>query len=287
MGILVLIMPTIVDGKKIAEEIKKSLYEYTNSLEVPISFHIIYVGSDPIIDNFIKYKQRFGESLGVDVIIHNFPADILEEELVNKMNTIEKIADSMIVQLPLPGNLDVKTILSTVPSHKDVDVLGDNAVSSFREGNEDLFPPVTGSIVEVLDFHKVVLKDKKIVIIGNGSLVGYPTTLWLDNNNFSYSSLVKESPKSLRDQLIKNADIIIAGAGSPGLIKAHMVKKGVVLIDAGTSEAGKKIVGDIAEASYAVSSLYTPVPGGIGPITIAVLYRNIIHSHKQQHGISH
>jgi len=280
-------MVTIMDGKKIAQNIKENLMEYTCTLSTPISFHIIYVGSDPVIDNFIKYKKAFGNDIGVDVIIHNFPVDISETELVDSITTLNNSSDAIIVQLPLPTHLDVATITSTVSPLKDVDVLGVQAITAFKNGNENFFPPVTGSIREVLQYYKVSLKDKKIVVIGNGSLVGYPTTLWLDNNNVHYNILTKETPRTLRDQLIKNADIVISGAGSPGLVKAHMVKKNVVLIDAGTSESGKKIVGDIAEATYNMSSFYTPVPGGIGPITIAILYRNIIHSHKQHHGISH
>jgi 5,10-methylene-tetrahydrofolate dehydrogenase/methenyl tetrahydrofolate cyclohydrolase len=275
-------MTTRVDGKAIAKKIQIHLKRYTDRLEVPINFDIVYVGSDPVIDNFIRYKRKFGEAIGVNVTVHDFPSDISQSELVSSINSLNISSDAIIVQLPLPEHLDMTAITSTVVPLKDVDVLGTRAVDAFKKRNEMFFPPVTGSVIEVLRHHNIVLKNKKIVVIGNGSLVGYPMTLWLDNNEFSYNLLVKETPPTLRNELIMMADVIISGTGSPDLVKGHMVKEGVVLIDAGTSESGKKIIGDIKSDAYDKSSLYTPVPGGIGPITIAILYTNIIKAHKKQ-----
>ncbi len=277
-------MTTRVDGNAIATTIQLHLKQYTETLSSAINFDIVYVGSDPVIDNFIHYKRQFGEVLGVNVTVHDFPADISEVELLGSIKTLNASSDAIIIQLPLPAHLDVTTITSAVAPEKDVDVLGTQAITRFKKGDEHFLPPVTGSIVEVFKQHTVDLNNKNIVVIGNGALVGYPMTLWLDNHNFSYNVLVKETPTALRDNLIKKADVIISGAGAPHLVKAHMVKPGVILIDAGTSESGKKIIGDIAQAAYPVSNLYTPVPGGIGPITIAILYTNIINAHKNVYG---
>lgn len=276
-------MGVIVNGKKIAENIKKELLSYTSSLDLPISFDIVYVGSDPVIDNFIRYKQEFGQTLGVKVQIHNFPGDIGESQLIDAIETLNIQSDAIIIQLPLPQHLDTETIVTTVAPEKDVDVLGLDAVNAFKNQEGIFFPPVTGSIVEVFNYHEVSLVDTNIVVIGNGSLVGYPMTLWLDNQNLKYNLLVKETPRTLRDQLLKRADIIISGAGSPGLVSPDMIQDGVVLIDAGTSEAGRKIVGDIHPHCKTKARLMTPVPGGIGPITIAVLYRNIIKAHQKKY----
>lgn len=275
-------MTTRVDGKAIAQSIKIELKKYTDTLASPISFDIVYVGSDPVIDNFIRYKRQFGESLGVKVTVHDFPADISESELIGSISALNAGSDAIIVQLPLPNHLNTTTIVNAVAPEKDVDVLGALAVSDFKNQTGKFFPPVTGSIVEVFNYHNIQLAEKKIVVIGNGSLVGYPMTLWLDNQGLSYNLLVKETPRTLRDQLLKRADVIVSGAGSPGLVKSDLVSDGAILIDAGTSEAGKKIVGDVHPDAYAKADIYTPVPGGIGPITIAVLYQNIIKAHQQK-----
>ncbi|MCA9352428.1 bifunctional 5,10-methylenetetrahydrofolate dehydrogenase/5,10-methenyltetrahydrofolate cyclohydrolase [Patescibacteria group bacterium] len=279
-------MPIIVDGKSIAEAIQAELKEYTSTLTTPVSFHIIYVGSDPVIDTFIKYKEKFGGELGVNVTTHRFDEDISFNDLTQAINVIESTADAMIIQLPLPPHLRVQSVLDIIPCEKDVDMLSTDTRRRFRDGGTTWFPPVTGSIIEIIRYHHISLMDKKILLIGNGSLVGYPMSLWLDREGYAYDIITKETDEDTRTSLLLNADIIISGAGVPGMITKDMVKEGVVLIDAGTSESGKKIIGDVDYGTYHKASLVTPVPGGIGPITIAVLYRNIISAHKHHHAVS-
>ncbi len=276
-------MVTIVNGKSIAESIKENLCVYTSSLSDTISFHIIYVGSDPVIDNFIKYKRIFGEALGVHVVIHYFKKNITQEELKKNIQHIDHIADAVIVQLPLPEHISSEDILNTISPDKDVDVLGSVSQEHFKNNTSLFFPPVAGSIVYILRHHGIHLDNKKIVVIGNGSLVGYPMSLWLDKNNHKYTIITKETNEHTKKQYIKEADIIISGAGVPHMITKEMIKEGVVLIDAGTSESGKKVVGDIHPECYQKASLVTPVPGGIGPMTIAILYQNIISTYQNKH----
>ncbi len=264
-----------ISGKKIAEKIKKELKKQISDMNTEIVFSIIYVGQDPIIDNFIKYKQKFGREVGVKVIVHHFDENVEQDILITEIKNISKTADAMIVQLPLPAHLDTRKILDTVPVAQDVDVLSSKALSLFAQNKNDMFPPVTGAMVEVLKHEQVELVDKKIVLFGYGKLVGKPFGAWLSRQNIPFSVIDSQTSEKEKNTLLREADILIAGAGSPKVIKGDMVKEGVILIDGGTSEAGKRVVGDIDESCYEKSRFYTPVPGGIGPLTIAVLYQNI------------
>ena len=274
-------MTVIVDGKSLAGKIQNRLKEYTTKLETPITFHIVYVGNDSVIDNFIRYKEKFGVALGVEVTVHRFDETILFEELASQVQVLQKDAHGMIIQLPLPDHLRVQSVLDLIPTNKDVDMLSTDMRRRFFEGGTSCLPPVAGSIIEILKFNEISLTNKKILLIGKGPLVGYPMSLWLERSGYSYDVVVKETDEAIKNKLIAEADIIISGAGVPNMIKPHMIKEGVVLIDAGTSESGKKIIGDIDPESYSKASLVTPVPGGIGPMTIAILYQNIIQLHKE------
>jgi len=276
-------MVTIVDGKKIAKKIQNELAEYTTALHKPIQFDIVYVGSDPVIDTFVKYKQRFGKKIGVNVIVHRFDTTVTESELLHEIKHINTHSDALIIQLPLPDHLHRQTILDAVSAENDVDVLATETRALFSDLETEFLPAVAGSVVKIIEHHQIDLKDKNIVLIGNGTLVGYPLSLWLDRSGYMYDLIIKETSESVRKELLSCADIIISGAGVPHMLQPDMIKDGVVLIDAGTSESGKKVVGDIHPDCYTKASLVTPVPGGIGPMTIAILYTNIINAHKKRH----
>lgn len=265
----------MVDGKKIALAIKNKLISHSNKNTEPLELHIVYVGSDPVIDAFIRFKERFGHDVGVNVIVHRFDEDVLEEALIEHIRLIAQKPVGIIVQLPLPRLLDTEAILSAVPPQCDIDVLGTHARALFSQGKTTFFPPVTGAIVHIMQSHNLSFHGKNIVLVGKGQLVGYPTSLWFEKEGYSYAVIDGDTSSSEKQALLTQADVIISGVGQPGIIQPDMIKEGVVLFDAGTSESNKKIVGDIAPECYEKASLVTPVPGGIGPITIAVLYENL------------
>ncbi len=271
-------MSILADGKKIALGLRDVIQQQiSDSGQVP-KFGIVYVGSDPVVDNFLRYKQEFGAAVGANVVVHRFPDDVSAVELKSSICQIAEGIDGMIVQLPLPQHLPTQEILDSIPASKDIDVLGSSARSSFSRGDTELIPPVTGSIIEILRVSGVELSDKKIVLFGNGSLVGYPFSLWLRRNSIEHEVIDKDTDMQIRNELLASADIIVSGVGQPHILTSDLVADGVALIDAGTSESGKKIIGDIHPDCYSKSSLFTPVPGGIGPITIAVLYQNLLRA---------
>lgn len=271
-----------ISGKTIAEQIKTDIKKQISELNTEIIFSIIYVGQDPVIDNFIKYKKKFGADVGVNVVVHNFDADVDQKTLVNQIKNISISSNAIIVQLPLPRHLDTETILDAVPANRDVDVLGGIAKTNFAAGNITMLPPVTGAMIEVLKSQNYIINNKHIVLVGYGDLVGKPFGRWLKNQDVKYDIITKDTDEESKKYLLTQADVIVAGAGVPGLITTNMISENVVLLDGGTSEAGKKVIGDIDPNCYKKSLFYTPVPGGIGPITIAILYQNILKAFLSQ-----
>lgn len=272
-------MTIVVEGKKIATEIQQTLKEKVAEMSSPLFFHIVYVGSDPVIENYLSYKKKFAEAIGITVRVHRFSQEVTEDELVAEVQELAKLQQPMIIQLPLPAHIDTEVVLNQVPAHLDVDVLSFEARTQYAAGELPLVPPVVGSIAEVFDYYDVELKNKRIVVIGEGMLVGIPMTIWLGIHGYDYQVITQETLPETKRLMLKEADVIISGTGVPGLVTAQQVKEGVVVIDAGTSESGSRIVGDIDSAVQEKSSLFTPVPGGIGPLTIAILYRNVVTSY--------
>ena len=198
-------------------------------------------------------------------------------DLLNKPTTadalaaIEKLApevQGVIVQLPLPEALDTEAILAAIPPYLDVDGINPAVIETDRV----VRAPVAGAIEEILARNNIDLNNKKAVVVGAGRLVGMPAADLLKSLGAKVSVVTLESG-SLEE--LADADIVVLGAGSPGFVKPEMLKKRVVLIDAGTSESAGKVVGDADPACAQVCSLFTPVPGGVGPIAVAMIFMNL------------
>ncbi len=254
----------LVDGKKIQNEIKEDLRSLIAGCDKIPTLGIVLVGDDPASEKFVDLKNKFGEDIGIDVLIKILPEAVTQdrlEEIVNALDT-----DGVVVQLPLPNHLDENSILSKIPKDKDVDQLN---------GGE-FVAPVAGAVFEVLDRHGIGLQSKKIVVVGEGVLVGKPVSEELVRRGLNYDLITLETPEEERLKKLLSADVVITGAGDPHFIKKDMVREGVVIIDAGTSEKTGKLEGDVCPSCERKAELMTPVPGGIGPITIAILFRNLI-----------
>ncbi len=263
---------TIVDGKKIAEGIKEEIRNLLKTGE-PKSLAIIYVGENPVIDNYVALKKKVGLELGINVEILKFEESVSTDVVLEAIKNAGAKYSGMIVQLPLPAHLNKEEILNAVPAEQDVDVLSEKSFELFSKGESEKMPPVVVAISEIIKTYKIDLANKKIVVVGRGPLVGKPVVVWLSRQNISANVL--DSDTLNRAEILKEADIIISGAGVPSLIKASDVKEGVILIDAGTSTASGKIAGDIDQAAYEKAALVSGVPGGIGPITVVSLFKNL------------
>jgi methylenetetrahydrofolate dehydrogenase (NADP+)/methenyltetrahydrofolate cyclohydrolase len=273
-------MSVRIDGKKIALEMKESMKNYLTKNPTHIIFDIIYVGSDPVIDNFITYKKKFGKDLGIKVIVHNFSENISQKELVENITRISSRAQAVIVQLPLPKHIQTQLILDLIPPEKDVDVLASLTKGYFKNTRTPFYPAVTGAIIKCMEYYDINLDNKNIVVVGNGSLVGRPVCDWLTRQGYHYDLITKESSKLKKGELLSKGDVIISGVGQPHMITLEDISQGVVLIDAGTSEADLRVLGDVHPGCTEKAAYMTPVPGGIGPITIAILYENVLRAYN-------
>lgn len=255
----------IVDGKKLADEIKSELKAKARGKS--LSLAVVWVGEDPVSERYVEKKKKFGLDIGVEVVVHEYPSDILEEDLVEeitRLNNDDNIS-GIIVQLPLPAEIDEQKILNLISPNKDVDALGEEA---------RVFPPTIGAVKEILERNNIELSGKKVVVLGKGKLVGRPAAIWLTQEGANVSVIDSKTPDPA--SILKQADIIVSGVGRSDLITPEVLKEGVVLIDAGTSESSGQLKGDADPACADKCSLFTPVPGGVGPLTVVMLFKNLL-----------
>lgn len=266
-----------INGKAIAEEIKNELRERVQKLPQKPRLDIIYMGTNAVIEGFLRMKQRTGEFLGIETTLHRFPETITQNVLIEEIKKIsgEKNCDGIIVQLPLPAALHTGIILSAVPPEKDIDVLSEEALLLFEQGKHFLLPPVIGAIAEILERNKIIITDKNAVVLGNGRLVGRPAAAWFKQQGAKVAVLDKNDGD--KTPFLQKADIIVSGTGVPGLIRPEILQQGVLLFDAGASEQSGEIKGDADPSCAEKCAVFTPVPGGIGPITVALLFKNLLN----------
>ncbi len=244
----------IINGKKISEKILEGLKKEIEEKQLKLKLAIVLVGDDYASGVYINRKKIACEKVGIDFEIFKFSADVFEEDLKEK---IKKIAENknitgIIIQLPLPEKFNAEDVLSVIPDNK----------------NAELISPVVSAVEKIFIEYNVSLKNKKIVLVGRGKSVGEPLAKWLSKNNLEFSGI----------EDIKDADIVISGVGKYGLITGDMIKKGAVVIDIGFSlDENKKAKGDVDfESVFKKASYITPVPGGVGPITVACLLENLL-----------
>ncbi|MDB5189221.1 MAG: 5,10-methylenetetrahydrofolate dehydrogenase [Parcubacteria group bacterium] len=249
--------------------------------EITAGIRASLVGDAPIVraivmapsaatESYLRIKEARAREAGMYLELIRMENDATTEDLLEKIALPG--ADSIIVQLPLPEQVDTKTVLDAIPLSLDADVLSTAAHDAFEKGDSDaLLPPVVAAMKEILERSGVEVQGKRAVVIGQGWLVGEPCAAWLAQAGVSVETLTRDSGDL---SILKNADIVVSGAGSPGLIRPEHLMNGVVLIDAGTSESGGAIVGDADPACAELASVFTPVPGGVGPIAVACLFAN-------------
>lgn len=255
-----------IDGKEVAEGVYARLAQRRARFPRAPRLGILVAGVDPVIESFVRIKSRAAHRLGVELVRVDVAAD---ESTKRAMEAIQKLGaevDGLIVQLPLPPSIDTNAALSAISGAKDVDGIetgtSDHAVDA----------PVARAVEEILNVAGVDPRGKKAAVVGAGRLVGAPVAQLLRRLGAEVSVITLEKG-SLED--LKSADIVVSGAGNPGFIQPEHITPGVVLIDAGTSEQGGKVVGDCDPACEGLASVFTPVPGGVGPIAVAMIFQNL------------
>jgi len=265
----------VISGNTIARELKAKLRERVSGIHVELSLGIIVVKETPAIRQFIAFKERFGKDISIDVELIHLPAlEQTDEKLLQLLLHSTRAHQGLILQLPIPPRFSLENVFSLYPMSHDVDVLGNTAYQQFKEGRLPFLPPVVGAIREVLHRNSIRLLGKNVVVVGEGRLVGAPASVWAQQERANVTIVNKETENITA--YTKEADVIITGTGNPGLIKPDMIKEGVILLDAGSGEMAGVLMGDVDPLCAEKASIFTPTPGGLGPITVAKVFENFL-----------
>lgn len=259
----------ILYGKPVAEKIYQSIKPDLEKIAKQY-LAVILVGEDPASLSYVKIKERVAERLGLGFRLYHLSGITSEREILTLLGDLNqnKFISGIVVQLPLPKSFSEEKILDHIIPEKDI------------EGFKGEFsPPTAQAILEVLKFYQISLENKKIVVLGHGQLVGKPFEKLLLKQGLKPIVCDSET-KDLKEKIF-SADILISAIGVPNFVKKDMVSEKVVIVDAGVAESKGKIVGDISKEVYEKASSYSPVPGGVGPVTVACLMKNFVEAAKR------
>jgi len=264
----------LVDGKTLAADLLEEVAAEIKKLSKTPHLEVITCAPNFETRKYLALKQSKASALGIKMDVTELPAASSTAELEHAVRVAGSRSTGVIVQLPLPFGIDVGVVLAAVPTSHDVDAF------SYSGESGAVLPPVVGAIARIAEVHDIAWTNKKVVVFGQGRLVGVPAAAFARSAGADVTVLTESSTNS--KDIARSADIIILGVGIPSLLTVAMVKEGVVVFDAGASEDGGLLVGDADPAVADKAALFTPVPGGIGPMTIALLFYNLVELQKRQ-----
>ena len=270
----------LLKGKDMRVALEESLRDRIEALPHAPVFCDVVVGDDMASLQYVAMKERYAHSLGIQTRSCALPATATTEEVIDAVTAIsrEQHMAGLIVQLPLPKHIDRTRVLDAVPTAIDVDCLGKEQSENFYANKSSLIFPTVQAIMHLLQPY--LSKEKSILVVGTGPLVGRPTAHVLTSQGYKVTSVAKDIPNL--SEYTRTHDIIISGAGIPELIHDDMIRSGAVVIDAGTSEMDGAIVGDVLVSSLTEQpEALAPVPGGVGPLTVYFLMENVVRASEQ------
>ena len=275
----------IIDGKRVASQIKENIVAEVRSLKQKTGktpgLAVVLVGDDHASAVYVRTKNKTCKNLGFQSFENILPANTSESTLlglIDELNKDERVS-GILVQLPLPSHISSYKILEAINPQKDVDGFHLENIGRLVTGNATFKPCTPEGIIQLLDHYKVDVEGKNAVVLGRSNIVGKPISLLLLERNATVT-ICHSRTKNL-SAITKLADILIAAIGNPNFVTADMVKDDVVIIDVGINRVNDKLIGDVDYQSVSKkASLITPVPGGVGPMTIAVLMANTLQAFK-------
>lgn len=294
-------MAKLIDGKKIAneiqEELKKEILKWCDAGNRAPQLTAVLVGEDPASDTYVKNKMKAAQNVGIDSITIKIPADISENELLQRIEELnnDHSIDGILIQLPLPQHINERNICNAVSARKDVDGFHVENIGKFCSDMNSFIPCTPLGVQELIKRSGIETFGKNAVVVGRSKNVGMPMAMLLhaDGRNETHAMDAtttichRFTPPEQLAMFCKTADIIVTATGVPGLIKADMIKPGAAVIDVGITRiqdpvTGKnKLVGDVDfDAAKEVAGYITPVPGGVGPMTVAMLMKNTFKAAK-------
>jgi methylenetetrahydrofolate dehydrogenase (NADP+)/methenyltetrahydrofolate cyclohydrolase len=273
----------ILDGKIIKSKIIDKLKEEVSRMDYKPLLVVIQVGDNPASNTYIRNKAKMCENIGYRFELKKYSETVLEEEIleeINKLNTNTDV-NAILVQMPLPKHLDALKIQNSINPLKDVDGLTDINMGKLAHNKKSLYPCTAFGIIELLDYYDINVEGKNVVVVGRSNLVGRPVAELFINRNATVT-LCHSYTKNL-DHITKQADILVIAVGKKGMITKDMVKAGSIIIDVGINNVDGKLYGDVNfdDVKELVRGI-TPVPGGVGQMTVAELAKNILEAYYLQ-----
>lgn len=276
-----MVTATIIDGKAVARTVREALAREVGRLAEPPGLATVLVGDDPASGIYVSNKRKQCVRAGMRDLHRQLPGDVSQEELAALLDELSAstAVTGILLQLPLPAHLDAKKLLSHIDPDKDVDGLTEISAGRLAQGNPGLRPCTPSGVMELLDAYQVPIEGAETVVVGRSELVGRPQAQLLLQRNATVTichSRTRDLPAVCR-----RADILVAAAGVPGLIGGESVKPGATVIDVGIHRTADGLRGDVVfDEAREVAGALTPVPGGVGPMTIAMLLRNTLLAAK-------
>lgn len=276
----------ILNGKdlsaKIKDEIKCASEEYT---QTPI-LAVITIGDDAASAVYVRNKKKACEYVGFSFMHFDYLSEVKESVVIRKIKELnrDKTVNGILLQLPIPDHFNLEKIINTIDPRKDVDGLTTTNMGKLLSGNYGMIPCTPRGILEILDYYNVSLEGKNVCVIGRSHLVGKPIAMLCCDRNATVS-ICHSKTKNLKDYTTK-ADILIVAVGKKWLIDKSMIKKDAVIIDVGINSVEGKLYGDVNPNVEEKCSMLTPVPGGVGPMTVACLLKNTYQAYKEMNDIN-
>ena len=281
-------MAVIIDGKTVSaavkEKVREEVLEFINETGKTPGLAVIVVGNDPASAVYVRNKHKACEASGMNSIQMPMPEETTEEELLSKIGELntDPSVNGILVQLPLPKHINEERVINAISPLKDVDAFHPTNVGNIVIGKQTFLPCTPAGIIELLDYYNISVEGKECVVLGRSNIVGKPMMLLLLGKNGTVT--VCHSRTKNLEEVTKRADILVVAIGKAEFITQNMVKPGAVVIDVGINRlADGKLVGDVKFDEVSdIASAITPVPGGVGPMTIAMLMKNTLTAAKLQ-----
>jgi methylenetetrahydrofolate dehydrogenase (NADP+)/methenyltetrahydrofolate cyclohydrolase len=271
-----------IDGRALAEKVRAQVADDVGAWGQPVCLATILVGDDPASHTYVGAKHKASHEAGIDSRDHRFPSNTPEStilELIDELNADDAV-DGILVQLPLPDHMDEPTVLRAVDPAKDVDGFHILNAGKLYLGEPFLVPATPSGVMVMLEEHGIELQGKEAVVIGRSEIVGKPMAMLLLGQHATVTICHSRTRDLARETL--EADVLVVATGRPALVTADMVKAGSAVVDVGMNRTDAGLVGDVDPAAMDFAGYMTPVPGGVGPMTIASLLRNTVQAARLQ-----
>jgi methylenetetrahydrofolate dehydrogenase (NADP+)/methenyltetrahydrofolate cyclohydrolase len=274
---------TLMDGAALAARLREELRQEIAELG-HVGLATVLVGDDPASEIYINLKHKDSEDVGIEPLDHRLPAVTVEDELIELVEELNEddSVDGILVQTPLPDQIDEARVMRTIDPMKDVDGLGPFSAGQLYLGRQTLVPATPLGVMRLLDEYRIPIAGSRAVVVGRSPLVGKPLALLLLQANATVTICHSRTDDLARQTL--DADIVVAAVGHPGLITTDMVKQGATVVDVGITRTEAGLLGDVDSDVAELAAFLTPVPGGVGPMTRAALLENALRAARYRSG---